>query len=213
MLDVVCVGILVADVVVQNIENLPETGMLQPVDRIELFSGGCASNAAIEYLERAGIVLTNEEKNRIEVADFGLGDLENTGLQLITYVNTERCCAKELVLFPHQTCPEHLHPDIGDEPGKEETFRCRWGEVYLYVEGEAAGEPKAKPPKGREHTYTVFKEIVLRPGEQYTLMPNTKHWFQAGNEGAIVSEFSTKSRDETDIFTDPDIQRETVIGD
>lgn len=47
MLDVVCVGILVADVVVQNIENLPETGMLQPVDRIELFSGGCASNAAI----------------------------------------------------------------------------------------------------------------------------------------------------------------------
>src|SRR6185437_11532858 len=46
----------------------------------------------------------------------------------------ERCCAKELVLFPGQTCPEHRHPPLGpDKPGKEETFRCRWGTVYLYV--------------------------------------------------------------------------------
>jgi len=33
------------------------------------------------------------------------------------------------------------------------------------------------------------------------------HWFQAGPEGAIISEFSTQSHDETDIFTDPDIIR------
>ena len=38
-------------------------------------------------------------------------------------------------------------------------------------------------------------------------MPNTPHWFQAGDEGAVVSEFSTRSRDESDIFTDPQIQR------
>lgn len=36
-------------------------------------------------------------------------DLERTGLQLVTYVNTERCCAKEMVLFAGQTCPEHRH--------------------------------------------------------------------------------------------------------
>jgi D-lyxose ketol-isomerase len=30
---------------------------------------------------------------------------------------------------------------------------------------------------------------------------------QAGAEGAIVSEFSSTSRDEADIFTDPQIQR------
>lgn len=172
-----------------------------------------ARKRTLEYLERAGIILTEDEKNRIEVADFGLGELENTGLQLITYVNTNRCCAKELVLFPHQTCPEHRHPSIGNEPGKEETFRCRWGEVYLYVEGEPVDEPKAKLPEGRENTYTVFREIVLRPGDQYTLEPDTKHWFQAGDKGAVVSEFSTRSRDDTDIFTDPDIQRETIIGE
>ena len=47
----------------------------------------------------------------------------------------------------------------------------------------------------------------LRPGEQYTLAPDTLHWFQAGAEGAVVSEFSTKSIDEADVFTDADIKR------
>ncbi len=170
-----------------------------------------AIRKTLEYFEKAGIVITEEEKSRIEVADFGLGDLMNTGLELITYVNTERCCAKELVLFPRQTCPEHIHPGIDGMPGKEETFRCRWGEVYLYVPGDPADEPSARPPKGREHAYTVFHEIFLKPGEQYTLQPNTKHWFQAGDRGAVVSEFSTRSRDDADIFTDEDIKREPEI--
>lgn len=172
---------------------------------------------AREYLAKAGIVLTPQEAATIEVADFGLGDLEATGLELVTYVNTERVCAKELVLFPRQTCPEHRHPPVAGEPGKEETFRCRWGEVYLYVEseghdGRARGEPRARPPAGREHTYTVWREIILQPGEQYTIGPNTRHWFQAGDAGAVVSEFSTRSRDETDIFTDEQIQRATVVA-
>lgn len=167
----------------------------------------------VAYLGRAGIVLTPEEQANIEVADAGLGQIETTGLQLVVYINTERVCAKELVMFPNQTFPEHRHPPINDEPGKEETFRCRWGAVYLYVEGEPTPNPVARPPSGRESSYTVWHEIVLRPGEQHTIMPDTLHWFQAGPEGAIVSEFSTRSRDEFDIFTDPDVRRQPVIGD
>ena len=173
-----------------------------------------ARTRAREFLARAGIVLTPDETANIEVADFGLGELETTGLQLVTYVNTERVCAKELVVFPRQTCPEHLHPPIAGEPGKEETFRCRWGEVYLYSEGdEAIGRQKARAstPVRRENTYTVWREIVLRPGDQYTIPPNTLHWFQGGDEGAVVSEFSTRSRDEVDFFTDPEIQRLTIV--
>ena len=169
-------------------------------------------NRANEYLLRAGIVLTSEEQANIEVADFGLSELNSTGLELVVYLNTERCCAKELVLFPHQTCPQHRHPPVGEDPGKEETFRCRWGEVYLYVEGDPAPAPRAVPPAGRESTYTVWHEVVLKPGEQYTLMPGILHWFQSGLEGAVVSEFSTKSRDEYDFFQDPDIRRATEIG-
>jgi D-lyxose ketol-isomerase len=84
--------------------------------------------------------------------------------------------------------------------------------VYLYVPGEPTPNPKAAPPAGSEQHYTVWHEIVLRPGEQYTLLPDILHWFQAGPEGAVVSEFSTRSRDESDVFTDPRIERATQIS-
>jgi D-lyxose ketol-isomerase len=164
-----------------------------------------------QQLAQAGIVLTDAEAAHIEIADCGLGEIETLGLQLVVYVNTERCCAKELVMFPHQCFPEHQHPPVGDDPGKEETFRCRQGEVYLYVEGEPTPHPKGTPPAHRAAHFSVWHEIILRPGEQYTLQPNIKHWFQAGPEGCIVSEFSTRSRDELDIFTDPDIRRIPTI--
>lgn len=159
------------------------------------------------YLDRAGIVLTPTEVENLEIADFGLTEFETTGLALITYINTERCCAKELVLFPGQTCPQHLHPPVNGEPGKEETFRCRWGEVYLYVSGEPTEHPKTKPPANRAKTYNVWHEVVLKAGEQYTIYPETWHWFQGGPQGAVVSEFSTRSTDENDLFTDADIKR------
>lgn len=161
----------------------------------------------LDMLEKANIILTNEEKENMEIADFGLGKIENTGLQLITYVNTQKVCAKEIVLLPNQTCPEHKHPKRKFDDGKEETFRCRFGTVYLYVEGEETKNRAVQPPEGDEQYYTVFKEIVLHPGEQYTIFPNTFHWFKAGKEGAIVTEFSTRSTDEEDVFTDPRVKR------
>ena len=166
---------------------------------------------AREYFERAGIVLTPEEAANIEVADFGLGELDSTGLELVIYVNTERVCAKELVLLPRQTCPEHRHPPVNGEPGKEETFRCRWGQVFLYVEGEPARDPACRPPAGRAPYYTVWHEIELNPGEQHTIFPSTLHWFQSGPQGAVVSEFSTRNTDEYDVFTDPGIVRKTIV--
>ncbi len=161
----------------------------------------------IQMLEDAQIALTANEKQQIEVCDYNLGDVETIGTQIVIYVNTQRTCAKELILFPWQICPEHIHPQLGDYPGKEETFRCRRGEVYLYVPGEPVKNPKARIPEERRKHFRVWHEIVLRPGEQYTLKEQTLHWFQAGPAGAIVSEFSTPSFDDKDIFTDPDITR------
>lgn len=168
-----------------------------------------AQKRAIALYEKAHIILTDAEKAAIEVADFGLNDLEHTGLELVVYVNTDRCCAKEMVLFPHQTCPEHSHeplPSIG-YIGKEETFRCRYGTVYLVIEGEKTASMHAIPPAGDASYYTVSHEIILREGDQYTMQPGTRHWFQSGPQGAVVSEFSTQSRDDLDIFTDPRIKR------
>lgn len=165
----------------------------------------------LEYFEKAQITLTEEEVSRLEIADFGLNQIRDFGLQLIEYVNTDRCCAKDLVLLPRQTCPEHLHPPVGDSPGKEETFRCRLGTVHLYVPGESVANPLAVVPEHKKETFTVWNEVTLQAGEQYTLAPNTLHWFQAGDKGALISEFSTTSTDENDIFTDPSINRIPVI--
>jgi D-lyxose ketol-isomerase len=103
-----------------------------------------ARERAAAMLADAGIVLTPAEREAIEVADFGLGELERYGLQIVVYVNTDRVCAKEL---------------------------------------------------------------VLHPADQHTIPPDTLHWFEAGDEGAIVSEFSTHSRDDADVFTDLRIVR------
>ncbi len=167
--------------------------------------------AALAMYEKAGIVLTPEEKQRIEVADFDRGTVERLGLQLLVYVNTDRVCAKEMVLLPHQSCPEHKHVPTNGAPGKEETFRCRYGKVYLYVPGDGDRDriQAELPPSD----VSVFHEIVLLPGEQYTILPETLHWFQAGDEGAVISEFSTRSTDETDVFTDPTLIRQTKMED
>ncbi len=162
---------------------------------------------AAAMLRKAHIVITPAELAALETADMGLGEFDRTGLSIVVYVNNDRYCAKELILFPRQTCPEHRHPRIGRREGKTETFRCRWGRVFLYVEGKPAAKPKAKPPAGSEPHYTVFHEIALAPGVQYTVPSDTLHWFQAGPAGAVVSEFSSPSRDDKDIFTDPRIRR------
>lgn len=152
--------------------------------------GADEQRAAREYaaakLAEAGVALAGDERDAIEVADFGLGRLREVGLQLLVYVNTDRYCAKELVLYPGQECPEHRHPPFGGTRGKEETFRCRSGSVELVVAGE---------------------RFELRPGDQRTIPPDTLHSFRAGPEGAVVTEFSSTSRDDLDVFTDPRIVR------
>lgn len=163
---------------------------------------------AAKFLKKAHIAITPSERENMEVADFGLGDIKNIGLEVIIYENNDRYCAKELVLFPRQVCPEHRHPRVSEkDTGKQETFRCRWGEVYLYVPGEPTPHPRAKIPEKYKKYFTVWKEIILRPGDQYTLPPNMLHWFQASDKGAVVSEFSSTNTDEHDIWTDSKIQR------
>lgn len=166
----------------------------------------------LDLFSRAGIVLTDKEQDAVEVADFGLSDLDRVGLQVLVYVNTKRVCAKELAMSPWQTCPEHIHPSKDAVAGKEETFRCRYGTVYLYVPGRPTEYPRINGLEEYSRYFTVYHEIVLNAGEQYTLLPDTLHWFRAGDQGAVVSEFSTTSTDEQDLFTDPRINRFTEIG-
>jgi D-lyxose ketol-isomerase len=166
-----------------------------------------ARNRAREIISRTGLTIRQGEIEEMEVVDFGLCDIEQSGAQILTLVDTERITVKLLAMLPNQVEPEHRHPQLDDYLGKEETIRCEWGELYLYGPGEPTPDPKGHPPEDRKDTYTVWHEYILLPGEQVTFQPDTPHWFQGGPEGAVFWSFSTKAIDVKDIFTDPDIRR------
>lgn len=64
------------------------------------------------------------------------------------------------------------------------------GTVLIIEEERSAPAPETDKPY-----LTAWKEVVLKPREQGTLPPDTKHWFQAGDEGC------------NDVFTDPRVNR------
>ena len=167
---------------------------------------------AIEMITESGIVLSDEEKKSLEVVDFGLSRLRIEGAQIATLVQTDRISVKLLALFPDQTEPEHWHPRVGDDPGKEETIRMVSGVLNFYIPGDDSLK-EGFIPDGKEMCYTMRNEVVMRPGDQITLSPGTKHWFQAGSTGAVFYSFSTIARDLLDMFTDPSIERITKIID
>ena len=171
-----------------------------------------AQRHAAEMIRRAGITITDAETNSIEVVDFGLSNLDREGVQVLTLVQTERISVKVLVLLPNQTEPEHWHPPVGNDPGKEETVRIIAGTVYFYIPGEDTFK-KGFIVEGKDDCYTMRKEVVMQPSDQITLASGKKHWFQTRETGAVMYSFSTIARDALDQFTDPKIVRITEVVD
>ena len=171
-----------------------------------------AQSRAATMIKASGIHITREEAEKIEVVDFGLGRLEAEGAQILTMVDTDRIAAKVVVLFGGQTLPEHWHPPVGYDPGKEETVRIVSGVLRFYVPGDD-NMTEGAIPAGKENAYTARHELIFKAGDQITLEPGTKHWFQASEEGVVMYSFSSVARDVLDGFTDPEIKRVTEIQD
>lgn len=171
-----------------------------------------AKKRAGAMIREAGIGITDKEISEISVVDLGLSDLENEGVQVATFFNTSRICMKIIALWPNQTEPEHWHPTVGDDPGKEEVCRVIKGECRFYVAGEDTMK-EGFIPKGKDSVYTLRHEIVCKPTDQVWFKPGEKHWFQAGPEGCVMYCISSCARDLLDQFTDPEIDRDTKIDE
>lgn len=165
---------------------------------------------SIALIEKAELTFTTEEKNKIEVADFGLSNIFKEGVQILTFFETERMAGKLLIMLPDQTEPEHWHPPVANNPGKQEIVRALWGVLRFYIPG-MDNRKVGFIPGGQEDYFTVRHEIIMNPGDQLVLEPGTKHWFQAGPEGAVLYSFSTTVSDILDGFTNPNIVRTTKI--
>ncbi|MFA5818736.1 MAG: carbohydrate kinase family protein [Bacteroidales bacterium] len=79
MSDIVCVGILVADVLGKPVDSIPEKGKLGLVDKMSLQIGGCAANVVID-LAKLGLKTTVIGK---------IGD-DNFGKFLLDTLNSEK---------------------------------------------------------------------------------------------------------------------------
>ena len=53
---------------------------------------------AAKTMRDAGIAVTAAEENNIEICDYDLGRYDEIGTAILIYVNTDRCCGKEMVL-------------------------------------------------------------------------------------------------------------------
>ncbi|MEM2134033.1 MAG: hypothetical protein QXG44_04230 [Candidatus Jordarchaeaceae archaeon] len=96
-------------------------------------------------------------------------------------------------------------------PGKQEYFHTIKGTGSMFVPGKPTDKPTYPiPEEHRPHT-TALHEVFLEPGVGFHLAANTPHSVVAGPEGLIVVEFSLKSRDALDIFTNPKIDRITHV--
>ena len=84
--------------------------------------------------------------------------------------STRSVSARRSRPLPRPGVPGAPAPTRRRRAGKEETFRRRAGERFLWVDRDG--------------------EVELRPGDQSTIAPD-RHRFGAGIEGVIVSEFST----------------------
>jgi sugar/nucleoside kinase (ribokinase family) len=80
--DVVCLGILVADVLVRPVDGLPDPGTLALVDSIDLRGGGCALNTS-SALARLGLATAAVGKVGADpLGDFLLALLEERGVDV-----------------------------------------------------------------------------------------------------------------------------------
>ena len=169
-----------------------------------------ARNEAAKMLAEAGVVVSEKEIEAMDVADFGLSSLRTEGAQILSLIETDKIAARVIVLFPGQTEPEHWHMGIGDYEGKQESLRIISGELYLYLAGENSMS-LGKAPAGKEEYYSARNEIVMLPTDTITIPTGAKHWFQAGENGAVFYTISTLATDSMDPFTDPNVVRETVV--
>lgn len=161
---------------------------------------------------KAGIVLTQKEIDSMDVADFGLNHLETEGAQILALADTEYLSIRLIALLPCQTEPEHWHTAVNGKAGKEETVRIISGTLYFYIHGQDTMKA-GRIPLGKDEWYTCRNELVMKPGDQITLKAGTRHWFQAGPEGAVMFCFCSSAVDALDPFTDPNIVRVTKIVD
>ena len=126
-------------------------------------------NKVRDLVARANLLIP--KSSRIEVSHhYGLEKFYKFGLSMIVIIN-KSYCKKYLFLFKKQIHPEQFHKK------KKETFLILFGKIELNITFN-----KKK------------KQMIMKPGEVFTIEPGMIHGFKALSlTGAVIEEISTES--------------------
>ncbi len=81
-MSILCVGQLVADIVVRPVEKLPYPGRTEPVEDLNLISGGCAANTAAVLAKLGAEVRLVALIGQDSFGDAALADLKRAGVNV-----------------------------------------------------------------------------------------------------------------------------------
>lgn len=99
MSKIVCLGIATADIVTKIVKNIPESGKLELVDSIEMYTGGCAVNTAVDLAkigEDVGIIsLVGNDS----MGSFLTKELNNNGVSIEGLKTTNDICTSSSVVL------------------------------------------------------------------------------------------------------------------
>ena len=101
MADVVCLGILVADVVGKPVDKWPARGELELVDRMELHTGGCAANTGIALAKIGVDVAVMGKVGQDGFGDFIISRLKSQGIDPSGVVRSERSNTSATMVMVH----------------------------------------------------------------------------------------------------------------
>jgi D-lyxose ketol-isomerase len=159
---------------------------------------------ALQLFEKAKIPLTDrEKKEELKIIECGDRDFYKIGLLTLTFINTDFYGGRYIIFLPNQFCPLHIHPKIPDAQGKVETFRVLYGQVIKYS-ATPEHDKLTMSINALELQNLDYKNyVVLNAGDQGLTIPEERHWYKGGTEGAISMEISTPLKhEEYDLWPD-----------
>ncbi|MFQ6132993.1 MAG: carbohydrate kinase family protein [Armatimonadota bacterium] len=101
MPEVVCLGILVADVVAKPVDEYPERGLLVLCDQMEMHSGGCAANTGIGLARLGAEVAVMGKVGTDGFGDFVIDRLTSEGCDCAGIVRTEAVNTSGTMVLVH----------------------------------------------------------------------------------------------------------------
>ncbi len=143
------------------------------------------------------------------ISDFNLNQFMTAGMAGIFWIINmdHKFTGVEMFLLPGQSIPEHWHVATENASAKFESGHVRYGSITLFTEGSPLPDVEDRIPYFQRDIVKARKEQVLNAGDVgFTEKKEERHWFIAGQEGAIITEYASAHDGEGVRFTDPTIK-------